>query len=146
MAPAMALTYDTADTPTAADALVVDEGLDRHNRLTASLRDVRPLGVFARDGDGRIVGGAIGRTWGACAELQQLWVDEAARRAGVGSQLVARFEDAVSLRGCGLVYLDTLSFQAPDFYRRLGYEVALATGGYPEGIEKYRMHKKLAPR
>ena len=34
---------------------------------------------------GRVVGGAVGRWWGQCCELQQLWVEVSYRYRGIGT-------------------------------------------------------------
>jgi GNAT superfamily N-acetyltransferase len=125
------------------DLAVVDAGLDHFNASQPELRNVRPLCVFARDASGQITGGAVGRTWGQCCELQQLWVAEDARGQGVGAELMIGFEEQALLRGCSLIYLDTFSFQARPFYERLGYGVVLQTTGFTGGIVKYTMQKKL---
>jgi ribosomal protein S18 acetylase RimI-like enzyme len=105
---------------------------------------VVPLACFARLPCGAVVGGAVGRTWGECCELQQLWVDEARRRQGIGADLVRAFEARASARGCRTFYLHTFSFQAPKLYRSLGYEVAVALEGFAPGIVKYLMVRRVA--
>ena len=95
-----ALHYSDCDAPTAASLRTVDNGLDSYNHSAAPVADVKPLASFATDGAGRVVGGAVGRTWGECCELQQLWVDPANRAAGVGSRLMQRFERSAAQRGC----------------------------------------------
>ena len=89
-----------------------------------------------------MVGGAVGRTWGECCELQQLWVDSPHRKKGVGTLLVREFERGGAARGCRTFYLDTFSFQALDFYRSLGYAPGLEIAGFPDGIRKYVMVRK----
>jgi GNAT superfamily N-acetyltransferase len=126
-------------------AAVVDAGLDAHNGTARPLQDVRALACIAQAADGLVHGGALGRTWGQCCELQQLWVDEASRHQGLGTQLMAAFETAAVARGCTTFYLDTFSFQALDFYRALGYEVALTLAGYTGGVEKYTLVKRVPP-
>jgi ribosomal protein S18 acetylase RimI-like enzyme len=42
-----------------------------------------------------------------------------------------------------MVYLFTYSFQAPGFYRSLGYVVEHTIRGYPMGIERYTMARSL---
>jgi ribosomal protein S18 acetylase RimI-like enzyme len=140
------LAYADYDEPPAALAQAVDDGLDRYNRQAAPLADVRPLGAFASDAEGRTIGGAVGRTWGRCCELQQLWVDAAHRRQGVASQLLRRFEARAAGRGCDVFYLTTLSFQAPGFYRKHGYATLGEIRGYPDGIAKHLMIKETARR
>jgi len=89
------------------------------------------------------LGGAVGRTWGEAAELQQLWVAKDLRGRGVGARLLSLFEAAARQRGCRLVYLDTFTFQAPDFYLKQGYETACRFDGFPGGISKFVMRKTL---
>jgi N-acetylglutamate synthase-like GNAT family acetyltransferase len=127
----------------AADLQTVDSGLDAHNRAEPELAHVEDLHVLARSPAGVVVGGAIGRTWGRCCELLQLWVREDERGRGAARRLMALFEQEAGRRGCTLVYLSTFSFQAPGFYARLGYDVVLETEGFSGGIVKYTMHKTL---
>jgi GNAT superfamily N-acetyltransferase len=128
----------------AADAALVDQGLEAHNEAAAPLRDVRPLACFLRQADGGVIGGALGRTWGECAELQQLWVDAALRRRGHGAALVRRFERAAVARGCRRCYLYTFSFQAPALYHALGYAVQMQIDGFAPGLTKFAMVRELS--
>ncbi|MGM9485921.1 GNAT family N-acetyltransferase [Ideonella sp. YS5] len=121
------------------EAEAVDKGLGQANDAAAPLHEVRPLACFARSPDGTVLGGAVGRTWGLCCELQQLWVVPEHRRQGLGAELIRRFEAAARARGCRTAYLETFSFQAPSLYRSLGYEVRLALHGFPAGNVKYTM-------
>jgi N-acetylglutamate synthase-like GNAT family acetyltransferase len=93
---------------------------------------------------GEVVGGAIGRTWGECCELQQLWVSAEHRHRGVGGRLLQEFERRAQERGCRLVYLNTFKFQAPLFYKAHGYEVAFEVQGFTHGVVKYTMTRALA--
>lgn len=121
---------------------VVDAGLGEANDKAAPLDDVRPLATFARLPSGEVVGGAIGRTWGSCCELQQLWVHADHRRRGLGRRLLQAFEARAQARGCQTFYLETFSFQAPAFYRAQGYDVALELAGFSPGIVKYTMVRR----
>ena len=125
------------------EAALVDAGLGAANEAAAPLHEVRRLACIARTADGTVVGGAVGRTWGECCELQQLWVEPAHRRRGLGAQLVRAFEGRAQQRGCRTFYLDTFSFQAPRLYRSLGYEVRLELRGFGHGIVKYTMVREV---
>lgn len=138
------LVFSTSDVPPEDSLRVVDAGLEEHNHAVAPLADVAPMAAFAADPSGKVIGGAIGRTWGRCCELLQLWVMSEHRASGVGSRLLREFEAHARGRGCNVFYLTTLSFQAPDFYRKHGYEVLARISGYPNDIVKYLMHKTEA--
>ncbi|MBL9138042.1 MAG: GNAT family N-acetyltransferase [Verrucomicrobiales bacterium] len=134
---------EVVDTVPAEALALIDAGLSAHNAAAAPLEDVQPLGCLARSDSGEVMGGALGRRWGECCEIQMLWVHEAHRGRGVGRRLVRAFESAARHRGCTLCYLETLSFQAPQFYLRLGYEIGLRLAGFPRGIEKFVMTRRL---
>ncbi len=139
----MTITIDTHDVPPPADAAMVDAGLGDANDIAAPLHDVRPLGCFARDDAGAVIGGAVGRTWGDCCELQQLWVAPALQKQGIATKLVRAFEAHAGTRGCRHFYLETFSFQAAGFYRKMGYATAYELDVYPHGITKHLMRKTL---
>lgn len=131
------------DLPAEATALI-DAGLGESNDAAAPLHEVRPLSCFARNEDGSVVGGAVGRSWGPCCELQQLWVKPEGRRRGIGSLLIQAFERLGQRRGCTIFYLETFNFQAPELYKARGYEVTYEHAVYPHGIVKYVMVHTIA--
>lgn len=138
------LRYEVQDEPEHELAAVVDSGLGDFNDRAAPLSMVERLACFARSSDGAVIGGAVGRTWGECCELQQIWVDETHRRKGIASRLIDLFERRAGERGCRMFYLETFSFQAPGLYWRLGYRPASEIAGFPGGIVKYLMVKRVA--
>lgn len=117
------------ESPSADELDVVDAGLHLHNLHAVDL--------------GAVQGGLRARQWGAAVEVQQLWVEPARRRQGVARRLMCLLEEEVRHRGARLVYLDTFSFQAQGFYQRCGYRAALRLDGFPDGIAKYVMVKRL---
>lgn len=127
-----------------ADAACVDAGLGHFNDAAAPLHEVERLSCIARDAQGVVVGGVVGRSWGPCAEIQQLWVAEAHRRRGLATRLMRAFERRAAERGCRSFYLETFSFQAPRFYEKLGYRRAFALEVYPHGIVKFTMVRESA--
>jgi GNAT superfamily N-acetyltransferase len=135
---------EATDAPAPADAAVVDGGLDAYNHTASDLGSIRNLACFARAVGGEVVAGAVGRFWGTAAEMQQIWVREDLRRTGLGSRIARAFEDLARRRGCRLLYLDTFTFQAPAFYRKLGYAVACELPGFPGGGSKFILTKPLA--
>jgi len=130
--------------PTDADVSPIDHGLHSYNQQAGDLAAIRRFACYARSPEGTLVGGALARWWGTACELQQLWVDEALRRRGIGALLMQRVEATAIERGCRLIYLDTFSFQAPEFYYGLGYEVACRLDGFPDGGSKFILRKALA--
>ncbi|MEU6773316.1 N-acetyltransferase [Streptomyces sp. NPDC046759] len=112
-------------------------------RGTPGERDV-PLHVWAMAPSGDLVGGLVGHTWTTWLHVTYLWVDAAHRAAGLGSRLLARAERiARTDRGCTAARLETWDFQAPEFYRKQGYEVVGVIPDYPPGVTEFTLTKRL---
>lgn len=91
----------------------------------------RSLSIEARSEGNDLVGGLMGWTWGTCAGVEMLWVDQAHRRTGWGARLMRAAEAEARARGCTQLLVSSFTFQAPDFYRRLGYEEFARSEGLP---------------
>ena len=137
------VTITVHDDVPGAEGAIVDKGLGDFNDAAAPLHEVRRLSCFARGPGGEVIGGAVGRTWGPAAEIQQLWVADAHRHQGIGARLVRAFETRAAERGCRTLYLETLSFQAPQFYASLGYRVVFELAAFPHGIVKFTMLREI---
>ena len=119
--------------------------IDAFNEDETGYRDGRELACFVRDDAGRLVAGLTGFTWGGACRVSFLWVDEPRRREGLGRELLEAAEEEARRRGCELIHLDTHDFQAPDFYRRLGYEAYARLDDFPRGYGQTFFRKHLAP-
>src|SRR5262245_33560034 len=104
------------------DAQFVRDGLNLYNVGRTGYDYWRPIKLFVRDAHGMIRGGLLGHVWGGWLHITDLWLSESARGAGLGRQLMETAEAEARVDGCGYVYLDSHSFQAPDFYKKLGYQ------------------------
>jgi ribosomal protein S18 acetylase RimI-like enzyme len=125
------------DTNTAASPVL------RALRGTPGERDA-PVHVWALDRAGNLAGGLVGHTWTTWLHVTYLWVDERHRGAGLGSGLLAEAERIASAeRGCRAARLETWDFQAPEFYKKQGYEVVCVIPDYPPGITEYTLTKRL---
>ena len=81
------------------------------------------VNLFLKDDAGQIYGGIIGEICWNWMEIQYLFVDAAYRGAGYGKKLLAEAEKLAREKRCDFMKLDTLSFQALDFYKKQGFEV-----------------------
>lgn len=115
-----------------------------------SLRDLpenapRPLHVVAYDADGAVSGGLLGETCLTWFDIDIVAVRECDRRRGLGSRLVRAAEAEAVARGCRWVSVDTMEYQAPAFYEKLGYSVV---GRFEDrdghGHAKYFLTRRIA--
>ncbi len=129
-------------TPTAVELASVRDGLVAFSRNVADYDEAQPLGVFARL-DEAIVGGITGTTQCEWLFIEYLWVCDEFRGDGLGARLLREVEAAGRARGCRGVFLDTFSFQAPQFYRRFGFEQFGILQDHPPGHARHFFFKPL---
>jgi GNAT superfamily N-acetyltransferase len=99
------------------------------------------LGVLVRD-TGTIAAGLTSETYAGWLFIKYLWVRDDLRGRGVGRELMAQVERRALDRGCHSAWLDTFSFQARGFYKKLGYE-EFGTLDYPPDHRRHFMRKRL---
>ena len=116
------LRIELDEDPSADDFRIVLDGVRKFNREKTGDERPHSAACFLRD-DGRIVGGVQGSLWGRSMHIDALWVDEEYRDGGYGSKLMRTIEEYAAEHDHPLVYLETTSFQALPFYRKLGYEL-----------------------
>ncbi|WP_406336359.1 GNAT family N-acetyltransferase [Streptomyces sp. NBC_00203] len=125
------------DTNTAASPIL------RALRGTPGEREL-PLHIWALDEAGALAGGLVGHTWATWLHVTYLWVDDLHRGAGLGSRLLSHAEHlSHQERGCLNSRLETWDFQAPEFYKKQGYEVVCVIPDYPPGVTEYTLTKHL---
>lgn len=66
--------------------------------------------------------GILGEVCWNWLEIHSFIIDEDIRALGYGTKLLLEVEKIASERNCDFIKVDTLSFQALDFYKKYGYK------------------------
>lgn len=72
---------------------------------------------------GSIIGGIVGEFCWNWLEIQYLFVEPDHRKSGYGKALLREAEKMAKENECDFIKLDTLSFQAIDFYLKEGFQI-----------------------
>ena len=129
--------------PSETETDYIREALNQFNCAHVGDDGHTPLHLIEYDADGNIIGGLLGGTYWDWMYIDILWVREDHRRQGVGSRLLTDAEKEAMRRGCHHVHVDTMSWQAPMFYQKHGYEVIGVLPDIPLGNQKYLLMKAL---
>lgn len=95
------------------------------------------------DEAGAIIGGLWGRSYYDWLYVDVLFVPESLRGQGLGTRLLGLAEDAIRGIGGVGIWLDTFSFQAPDFYPRHGFTPFGRLDAYPGAHSRTFFAKRL---
>jgi len=104
--------------------------------------DHQPLAVTVRERD-KIVGALTGETYWNWLFIDALWVSDKQRGKGMGKALIEMAESEARKRGARHAYVNSFSFQAPSFYRKLGYREFGRLDGFPAGHYRSWLTKAL---
>lgn len=74
----------------------------------------------------------------------RMWDGQVTSLAGYGTRLIQQAEAEARRRGCLVIVLTTHSFQAPDFYPKLGYNTVGVQEDWPAGYRQYTFSKRLS--
>jgi ribosomal protein S18 acetylase RimI-like enzyme len=129
--------------PTPEDKEVIFAGMREHHLSQGHPRGKEHYSVLLKDQNNKVMGGVIVSFEWNGMEIQQLWVNESLRGLGWGSKLMRMVEDEALKRGCTLSYTNTFSWQAPEFYEKIGYTLFGKLEDYPPGNSLSYFYKKL---
>jgi GNAT superfamily N-acetyltransferase len=132
------------DAPDDRAQAVIRGGLTEYNTEQAGYRDSRPLGILLSDPEtGEVIGGLLGRTSMGLLFVDLFFLPESLRKNRIGSRVIRMAEDEAKRRGCSRAVLFTVTFQAPGFYERQGYEVLGRIECDPPGHTRICTTKRL---
>jgi GNAT superfamily N-acetyltransferase len=136
------LRLSAEENPSWEDRETVDNGLGAFNAALLRDNSYDYFGIFVRDEARAICAGLIGHVYAGWLFVNLLWVADDLRRGGIGRGLLAEAERRAVALGCHSAWLDTFSFQAPEFYRKLGYR-EFARLDYPPNHQRIFLKKEL---
>ena len=135
--------FRITDDGDARDITAIHEMLKEYNLCHREASANVPIGVFFEDERNRKLAGLTGETFGNWLCIQFLFVREQFRGKGIGSRLLEAAEREARRRGCKYAFVDTFSFQAPEFYKNHGYREVFVLKEYPYTGKRHYYTKEL---
>ena len=139
----MTLSIEQSHNPTQEDREAILAPLRAYNVAQAGDGKAQPLALLVRNDQGEILGGLYGRFFYQWLFIELLSVPEQGRGQGIGSRLMQMAEDLAREKECVGIWLDTFDFQAPEFYKKLGFSELGQIVDYPPGHKRFFFQKRL---
>lgn len=121
----------------------VNNALEKFNNMHVGPDNHLLLNIVEYDENQNVIAGILGGTYWGWLHIDILWVDENFRSKKIGSRLLIVAENEAKKRGCHSVHVDTMSWQAPEFYKKHGYELISELDNIPNGYKKFHFIKRL---
>ena len=122
---------------------IIGRGVGTYNKERAGVNQFQRLCFVIQETEEEILGGVMAEVYWEWLYIDLLWVKEELRGQGYGRRLMETVEKKARELGAKNAYLDTFSFQAPEFYQKLGYQVFGELPAFPPGHERFYMKKEL---
>ncbi len=120
---------------------VLDQGITQSTQNVIGAARV-PLNFILSD-NGITIGGMKARYVGQHFFVSWLYVDSKFQKQGWGRKIMLAGENRAKQIGCKKVFVDTMVFQAPDFYVGLGYKECARIKDFYEGYDRIFFVKDL---
>jgi GNAT superfamily N-acetyltransferase len=131
--------------PQEADRQAILSALVRHNDEIAGPSGYETIAILLRDpGNGETIGGLWGTISYDWMFVALLFVPQPLRGQGLGTRLIRAAEQLAQDKDCAGIWLDTFGFQAPEFYKGLGYKILGELPDHPRGTNRFLFQKILA--
>ncbi len=122
---------------------IIGRGLHDYNIQQAGDNKFERICFALHKDKQEIVGGLLGEIYWGWFYIDLLWVEEELRGYGHGHRLLICAEEEARQRGAKNAYLDTFTFQVPDFYLQHGYQIFGELQDFPPGHQRYFLQKQL---
>lgn len=125
------------------DHAIMVKGMLEYHASKGHPRKVDTFSIAMRDESNTFVGCILVSFLWNGMEIQTVWVHESLRNQGWGRKLMQAAEEEGKKRGCTLAYTNTFTWQAPEFYKKLGYREYGKLENFPPGNALYYVCKDL---
>lgn len=104
--------------------------------------DVNSFAYVVKE-EGKTLGVILAKTFYGALHIKQLFLEKKLRGKGYGTRLMDKAMKRGKELGCSFVHLETMNFQALEFYRKLGFILEYTREGYHQGVSMHYLRKPL---
>jgi GNAT superfamily N-acetyltransferase len=127
--------------PNAADIQTLNDGIMEYAKQKKGMKQLDFFAFFIRDEEGHIVGGCAGDNMYGGFLVGQLWVVEPLRGKDYGTKLMQAAEKLARESKCRFMAVNTMDWEALDFYKKLGFYVEFERKGFDKNSVFYFLRK-----
>lgn len=120
------------------------KGLEEHAVKALGAKSFESFGFLTYGSHDKLIAGCTVILMYGVLYIKLLWVDESERGKGLGRALIEKAEAFARENQCRYITVDTFSWQAKDFYEKMGYTIEHVYDGYDDDSKFYFFRKKVS--
>jgi len=121
----------------------LDAGFSHYSIATTGFDEKHESIAFVAMQDGIFAGAIVVEVFWGALHIKYLFVEEQFRGRGLATQLIEKGLVYGGDEGCSFAFVETMSFQALEFYQKLGFELEFTRDGYSHGTSFHYLKKTL---
>lgn len=129
--------------PDSKDVNTLKQGIIDYANSKKGHKPMEPFAFFIRDEQGNVIAGCNGNIGYDWVYVDQLWVSEFLRGKGYGTALMKAAEELGKKKGCVSAAVNTMDWEAPEFYKKLGYRIEFERHGLAKNSVFYYLRKEF---
>lgn len=129
------------ENPDNQDIQSLTQGIIDYAKQKKGHEAMEPFGFFIYGENNQILAGCNGNIGYGWVYVDQLWVHESQRGKGYGTALMQAAEKLGKQKGCISAAVNTMDWEAPEFYKKLGYSIEFERHGLVKNSIYYYLRK-----
>lgn len=117
------------------------QGFSRHAIAAIGYDEKNENVAFVASDEDNLIGAIVVEIFWGAMHIKYVFVDENHRRKKIGSRLLEEAFAFAKTHHCPFAYVETMSFQALDFYQKFGFKLELTRTGYAHGTSFHYLRK-----
>ena len=102
-----------------------------------------PVAFIARTKNGQFAGAIVGELFWGTFHIKYVYIVKEHRGQRIASKLMENALNYGKENKCPFAFVETMSFQALDFYQKLGFQLEYTRTGYAHGTSFHYLRKDL---
>ncbi|HEV2524210.1 MAG TPA: GNAT family N-acetyltransferase [Gammaproteobacteria bacterium] len=129
--------------PSPKDIQVLGDGIIEYALQQKSHKPMEFFAFFVRDENNKVLGGCNCAILYGCLYIDYLWISESLRNQDYGTKLMLAAEKQGREQGCTFACVNTMDWEALDFYKKLNYTIEFERHGFEKDSVFYFLRKEL---
>ena len=121
---------------------IIYDGFKEHAIMKTGVYEIEePISFYIENKEGEVISAVVCQPFWGALHIKYVWTHKDHRTKGYASKLMKEVLNFAKDRKHPFAFLETMNFQAPDFYKKFGFKTELIRAGYSKGTSFYYMRK-----
>jgi ribosomal protein S18 acetylase RimI-like enzyme len=119
------------------------EGFKHHAVTMTGYNELSDPIAFVANNNNLFAGAIVVQLFWGALHIKNLYIDTSYRHKGLGTRLMEYAFNFGYEKKCSFAFTETMSFQALEFYKKVGFQLEFTRSGYSHGTSFHYLKKEF---